>query len=162
MGMMDRINRFRRDTRANVIILLALAALPTVGVVGAGLEYGRYNILRGRLDTAADGAAITAIATARDYITQNASSQSGSALTESAISTGKIQAAKAIAANAGSVARLFAVTTSIDLTRKFQSISGSVRYSASYPSIFGKLVGHNTLAMAGEAASSLTLTTYIN
>jgi putative Flp pilus-assembly TadE/G-like protein len=162
MGMMDWLNRFRRDTGANVILLFGLFALPTIGIVGAGLEYGRFNILRGRLDTAADAAAIAAIATARDFITQNAGSQSGSALTDAAIAAGKAQAAKAFAANAGSVTRLFAVTPSIDLTRNGQGIGGQVKYSATYPSVFGKLFGYSTWPFSGKATSTLTLTTYIN
>ena len=55
------IARFRRDTRANIAITFALAAIPVLGAVGAATDYSLAARIRTKLQSAADTAAVAAV-----------------------------------------------------------------------------------------------------
>jgi Flp pilus assembly protein TadG len=57
--------RFHGDRRANVTVTFALALIPTIGLVGAGIDYSRANSSKSRLQAATDAAAL--IAASRNY-----------------------------------------------------------------------------------------------
>jgi Flp pilus assembly protein TadG len=54
------LKRFRRDQRGGVVVMLALAIVPLIGMAGAAVDYSRANSLRGSLQKAADSAALVA------------------------------------------------------------------------------------------------------
>jgi Flp pilus assembly protein TadG len=59
-GLRELLARFRSDRRANVTVTFALALIPTMGLVGAGIDYSRANSVKSRLQTSADAAALIA------------------------------------------------------------------------------------------------------
>ncbi|GEP06398.1 pilus assembly protein [Methylobacterium oxalidis] len=156
----DGAARFGRDRGANVAILVGFAALPMIGLCGAGVEYARGVAVQSRLNAAADAAAIAAIRAAADYAAQNAGSQSGTALAGGIASAGQAQAAKAFAANAGWALRSVPVTPVVSVDRAGQTFTATVRYAASYPSTFAKLFGIEAMRVGGSAASSVTAASY--
>ncbi|WP_336488206.1 pilus assembly protein TadG-related protein [Methylobacterium nigriterrae] len=154
--------RLRCDQSANVAIVFALAALPTIGLLGLGIEHGQRTVFRNRLDAAADAAAIAAIKGASDYVAQNSGSQSGAALTDGAIAAGTALGAKAFATNAGKVTLTVPAVPTVRMARQGQTFTANVQYAGSYPSAFGKLFGTSTVALSGGAASSVTMGSYLD
>src|ERR1700752_950997 len=55
------IVRFRRDTRANIAITFAIAAIPILGAVGLATDYSMAVRIRTKLQSAADTAAVAAV-----------------------------------------------------------------------------------------------------
>jgi Flp pilus assembly protein TadG len=50
--------RFRRDSRGNVVVIFALALVPLLGFVGAAVDYSRAAMIHGRLQSAVDATAL--------------------------------------------------------------------------------------------------------
>lgn len=57
---MTRFNRRSRRTAGNVALIFALAAIPAVTILAAGIELTRVNNAKAKLDRATDAAALTA------------------------------------------------------------------------------------------------------
>jgi Flp pilus assembly protein TadG len=153
-----------RDRRGNVAMMFALTAVPLIALMGLGIDYYRDLSNKARLDAAADAAALSAISTAQAYINANSASQVDPTLTANAIAAGKAQAAKAFAANAGTVELAAPTTPQITLARPphTQTFNATVAYSAQIPTAFGGLVGVNTLNITGSSGSSLTMGKYLD
>jgi Tfp pilus assembly protein PilV len=58
---MDWVRRFLRDDKGGVAIIFGLSILPVAGLVGAAVDYNRSSQVRGRLQAAADAAALAAV-----------------------------------------------------------------------------------------------------
>jgi Flp pilus assembly protein TadG len=56
----DLLARFRADQRANVTVTFVLALIPTIGLVGAGIDYSRASSVKSRLQASTDAAALFA------------------------------------------------------------------------------------------------------
>src|SRR4051794_40769907 len=59
--MLSALRRIRHDNAGNVALILAVAALPTLGAVGAGIDYSIAYRARSKLQAVADAAALVAV-----------------------------------------------------------------------------------------------------
>ncbi len=59
--MSSKLASFGRDRRGNVAVILAIAAIPTLGAVGAGIDYSIAYRARTKLQAVADTAALVAV-----------------------------------------------------------------------------------------------------
>lgn len=150
------------DRAGTSAVIFAISLVPVVGILGLGLDYSGALARKARLDAAADAAAVSAIATARDYITTNGSSQTDPTLTNNAIAAGKSQGAKTFSLNAASDFGTLAASPNVVLDRVGQTITSTVSYSATSPTSFGGLFGVRSFALGSSAGSSLTLGSYID
>lgn len=65
-SLRELISRFAQDTRGNVMIIFAAAAVPmAVGVAGA-MEFSQYHSMKSALQEASDRAALSAMAAMRE------------------------------------------------------------------------------------------------
>ena len=102
---------------ANATIIFGLTLLPTLGIIGFGIDCYTALSNKERLDAAADAAARSAISAAQTYINTNAANQSDPALTTSALAAGKAQALKAFPLNAGTSLVAVPATPTVSVTR---------------------------------------------
>ncbi|WP_019903244.1 pilus assembly protein TadG-related protein [Methylobacterium sp. 77] len=149
--------RTRRD--GNVLIVFALSAVPMIGVAGIGIEYMRANYYRTQYDKAVDAATITAITTARDYISSNPNNEVDP--TESAKTLAVTRGMAAFRVNAGPLLASLPLTPVLTVTRTANVVSATATYATTYGSAFGKVLGDVTnVQVAGKSASSLSLGNY--
>ena len=88
------------DRSGSVNNIFGLSVIPLVGMVGLGADYGVAQVVKLKLDNAADSAAVAAVATAKAYV---AAHPSDADQTTKAISAGLERANRAFAANAGTL-----------------------------------------------------------
>ncbi|NEU13089.1 VWA domain-containing protein [Methylobacterium sp. BTF04] len=158
-GRFPRLPGLRNDRGGNVLVIFALAAVPLIGIVGVGIEYIRGISYRARFDKAADAATITAITTARDYISTNPKNEADP--TQSATALAVTRGLAAFRANAGSTLASVPLTPTLTVTRTGGVVTANATYSASYPSAFGRVLSiASDMAISGKSASSLTLSNY--
>jgi Flp pilus assembly protein TadG len=60
-SMISALKRIRHDTAGNVAMILAVAAIPTLGSVGAAIDYSIAYRARSKLQSVADAAALVAV-----------------------------------------------------------------------------------------------------
>ena len=153
---------FGGDLRGTSAVIFAMSLVPVIGILGLGLDYSGALARKARLDAAADAAAVSAIITARDYITANGSSQSDPNLTNNAIAAGKDQGTKTFSLDAAADISTLATNPNVVLNRVGQTITSTVSYSSTSPTSFGGLFGVRSFALGSSAGSSLTLGSYID
>lgn len=156
-----RLRRLRTDRGGNVVLIFALSLVPLLGITGLGLDYMRGVNYRTHFDRAADAATITAIATARDYISQNPKGEDDP--TQSALALAKVRGLAAFRVNAGPMLTSLPLIPDLTVTRTGGVITAQVTYGSSFLSPFSKVLGDMaSVAVAGKSVSSLTLSSYID
>jgi Flp pilus assembly protein TadG len=145
--------RGRLGRAGNILILVALAAVPLIGMVALAVDFGRASLVKGKLDLAADEAALLATTAASNGWKE-----------------GNVNAlAEAIAA---AQARFRAQTTSqsavaigplnVALTRVGGLFNVTVSYTAQTTTTFAQVVGIATLPISGQSSASLSLNPYVD
>jgi Flp pilus assembly protein TadG len=76
--LLQTLRRFRRSDGGNVVFLFALTMVPTIGLVGAAIDYSRANSAKSAMQSAIDSTAL--------MLSKDVSSLSQSALNEKAAS----------------------------------------------------------------------------
>ncbi|KQP73010.1 hypothetical protein ASF60_10745 [Methylobacterium sp. Leaf113] len=156
-----RLRRLRTDRGGNVVLIFALSLVPLIGITGLGLDYMRGVNYRTHFDRAADAATITAIATARDYISQNPKGEDDP--TQSALALAKARGLAAFRVNAGPMLTSLPLIPDLTVTRTGGVITAQVTYGSSFLSPFSKVLGDMaSVAVTGKSVSSLTLSSYVD
>lgn len=124
----------------------ALSLLPMMVLVGLGVDYGRGLTVKTELDTAADAAALSAVANSVNQYTLP---------TPAAIQT-------YFSAAVGSLPAGTTYTVTAASSTNVTTLSTTVNYTAEIPTVFGGLVGLPTIKIYGTASSSGQLPTYVN
>jgi Flp pilus assembly protein TadG len=162
----DRVARITRRLRSlrdarggNVLIVFALALVPLIGLIGVGVDYIRGINYRAHFDRAADAATITAIATARDYISANPNNESNP--TASALALGQTRGLSAFRVNAGAMLNSLPLTPTLTVTRTGNVVMATATYASTFSSPFSRVFSDITsIAVAGKSSSSLALGNY--
>jgi Flp pilus assembly protein TadG len=150
------LQRFARDRRGNVLILIGFLLVPVIGCIGFAADYGIALTNKARCDAAADAAVIVAINTAQTVL-----SGGGSATT--AVSQGKTAAAAAFKANAGALGFANVPTPNVQIpTPTGLTVTATVSYSMSVATQFSKVLGVPSITVGNTSAASLSRPTYQN
>ncbi|RYY11182.1 MAG: hypothetical protein EON55_14830, partial [Alphaproteobacteria bacterium] len=153
------LRRLRDERGGNVLMVFALALIPLIGLSGLGVDYVRGINYRTHFDRASDAATITAIATARDYISTNPKNEADP--TASALALARTRGLAAFRVNAGPMLNSLPLTPNLTVTRTGNVVSASASYASSYESPFSRAMGNLTsIAVSGVSTSSLTLGNY--
>jgi Flp pilus assembly protein TadG len=151
-----QLRRLRDERDGNVLMVFALALVPLIGLTGLGVDYVRGINYRTHFDRAADAATITAIATARDYISNNPNNEANP--TPAALALGKTRGLAAFRVNAGPMLNSMPLEPNLSVTRTAGVVSATLSYASNYESPFSRVLGNLTsIAVAGTSNSSLTL-----
>ncbi len=155
------VRRFTRDRRGNVLILVGLGLLPLLGMVALGVDYSVTLTARAKLDTAADAAAVAGVVAAKNYITNYTGSGSPNA---GAIAAANTVALSQFNSNTGATTRLGTLqSVTSNFTIVGSTINGSVSYSYTRGTFFGKLLGRNSLTVNNSiSATTQGSKTYAN
>ncbi len=154
-----RIRQWSDDRAGAVAVLYAVAALPLIGVIGIGIDYGFMLSVKSKLDMASDAAAIAGATGANDYITAYTGSSDPTA---SATAAGQAQAQAQFNANRGGLPNGTITFNPPTITRSGSTITSAVSYSFSMPTLFMAVLGTKTMTVTGGSAASVTLPTYVN
>lgn len=153
--------RFWRDERGNVFIIIGLGIMPALGIVALGVDYSVTLTAKAKLDTAADAAAVAGVVAAKNYITNytgTGSPNAGAIAAANAVASSQFNSNTGTTANLGS---LNSVTPSFTIVGN--TISGSVSYSYTRQTFFGKMLGRSSLTVNNTiSATTQGSKTYAN
>jgi len=145
---------FRANSRGNVAIITALAALPMMAAVGCAMDYANASMIRTKLQAAADAAALAAVSINSPVIaTAKTMSSNGT------VSGGSTYATNFFSAN---VPTAYSVTPTATVTLSGTTITAVVSFTMTVPTYFMGLVGYPNIAIGSSSTASYSLPTYIN
>jgi Flp pilus assembly protein TadG len=146
--MINLLRRFCKDRGANVAIIFAIASLPTIYLLGIGLDFSSAVRRQSQLDAAADAAAIAAVTPsmmAQD--SQNAATAATNVFNAKAVGLGGLQAAP---------------TPTVNITNNGLVRTATVAYTANATNNFPTLLGKTSWAISGSSSASATVMPNIN
>jgi Flp pilus assembly protein TadG len=137
----------------NVLLLVALSAVPLIGVVALAVDFGQTSSVKSKLDLAADSAALLAT---------TAASNAWKAGDQNAIPEA-IAAAKArFVSQAGFQPSASVTAVNVVLTQVGGLFTATVNYIATAQTTFARVLGITTLPIGGQSSSSLSLNPYVD
>jgi Flp pilus assembly protein TadG len=151
------ISRFRRDTRANIAVIFALATVPLITAVGCATDYSMAVRVRSKLQSAADTASLASISqkgagyTAATLMTSNGS-----------VPAGVTEANDIFNGNASTFAGYQNLSVNSTVTKTGATLASTVTFSADVPVTFMKIAGWSTMHITGQSKSSSSLPLYLD
>ncbi len=145
---------FRSSKRANVAVTFGLAALPIISAVGCLSDYSYANMIKTKLQAAADAATLATISN-NSPIIATAKSMSGSGT----ISGGATYAQNFFSADTTSIS---GASTTGSATKSGMTITATLNYTYSVPTTFMKVIGYSTINVTGSSQASVSLPVYIS
>jgi Flp pilus assembly protein TadG len=155
-----RAGEFRRDKRANVAIITALAMLPMIAAVGCVIDYTQATMIKTKLQAAADAAALATVSVNSSVVT-TAKAMTGSG----PVTGGTTFATNFFNANLSTAPEntgYSSVTPTATVAKNGQILTATVSFTAPVPTTFMGIVGFNNVTVSGTSTASYTLATYID
>ncbi len=153
---------FGANTRGNVAVISALAALPMMFAVGCVIDYSSAAMIRTRLQAAADAASLASVSINSPVIA-TAQSMNGNG----AVSGGSTYALGFFNANLSAAPATTGYTSlnptaTVSLTKN--TITATVSYTAQVPTYFVGLMGssYKNIAISGTSTATYTLASYLD
>jgi Flp pilus assembly protein TadG len=143
----EPLRRAARDRRGAVAVTYAIACVPIMLAVGAGIDYSYAAMVRTKLNALADAAALSAV---------NQASMSLS------VKSAKRDAEKLFNAQAKSLKRTKNIDVTATITQTGNERKAVVVYSANVPTTFMGLAGIQTVEVAGTSTAASATPTYID
>ena len=155
-----RAGEFRRDKRANVAIITALAILPMIAAVGCVIDYTSATMVKTKLQAAADAAALATVSVSSSVVaTAKTMSGNGPVTGGTTFATNFFNANLSTAPeNTG----YSSVTPTATVAKNGQILTATVSFTAPVPTTFMGIVGFNNVTVSGTSTASYTLSTYID
>ncbi len=144
---LGRLRRFGRHEGGTIATFAALAAIPLIFSVGAGVDYSSASTAKAKLDAVADAAALAAV----DH--QNITATVAAAQTT---------ATNVFNAEAVNLTNVTISNVSVTVTDSATSRTAVVSYTATKTNTFMSAVGIPTTTISGQSTSTAGLTTNIN
>ena len=142
------LHRYIRGREANVAIIFAFAALPTIYLLGMGLDYSSAVRRQSQLDAAADAAAIAAVTPAMmAQATQIATTAATNVFNAKAVGLGGLQSTP---------------TPTVTITNNGLVRTATVAYTAQATNNFPTLLGQTSWPISGTSTASSTVMPNIN
>ncbi len=150
--------RFRRNKSGNVALIFALALIPVLGMVGAGVDYSRATAVRTQLQAAADAAAVGAIAKA-----STGYHDALAMVNDGPITSGVTQALNIFNADASLKTGFTVTNVNATVMRATQQVTATVNYTATVPTDFIQVFGGgSSMTVSGTATAINNMPTYID
>lgn len=151
------IRQFIRDRRGNISVIFALACLPLITTVGCAVDYSRATQIRAKLQAAADAASVGAIAKSSP-----AFAAAGSMTSDGPITVGVTDATKIFDGNRDNQTGYTLLSVTPTVVKSGSTITSTVTFSASIPTMFLGVIGKSTLTMNGTSTSTANMPLYID
>jgi len=166
LGLM---NSFRKDRRGNIAVIFGIACLPVLSAIGCGVDYSEASRMRAKLQSAADAAAVASISqNSQGWLAASQMSGNG------AVTTAQTDAMNIFLGNINNVynpgnpnpgANLFTLNTpptAATVTKAGVSLTSTVTFNATVPTIFMNIFGFKSLTVAGSSSASSSLPMYLD
>jgi Flp pilus assembly protein TadG len=161
------VSRFRRDQRGNIAVIFAIACLPVLSAIGCGVDYSEASRMRAKLQSAADAAAVASISqNSQGWLAASQMTGNG------AVTTAQTDAMNIFLGNINNVynpgnpsQNLFTLNTpptAATVTKTGVSLTSTVTFNATVPTIFMNIVGFKSLTVAGSSSASSSLPMYLD
>ena len=139
---------FQSDSRGNVAIITALAALPMMAAIGCAIDYSNASMIRTKLQAAAD-AAVLATVSVNSPVVATSKGMTGNG----AVSGGSTYAANFFSANLP--AGYTSVTPTATVTLTGTTVTAVVSFSTSVSTYFMGIVGYPSITIGSSSTASL-------
>ncbi len=146
---------FQSNSRGNVAIITALAALPMMAAIGCAVDYSNASMIRTKLQAAADAAALATVSVNSPVIA-TAKTMTGNGT----VSGGSTYAANFFSANLPTGYTSVSPTATVTLTGT--TITAVVSYSTTVSTYFMGILGYPRITIGSSSTASYSLPTYIN
>ncbi len=161
------MNRFRRDQRGNIAVIFGIACLPVLSAIGCGVDYSEASRMRAKLQSAADAAAVASISrNSQGWLAASQMTGNGE------VTTAETDAMNIFNGNINTVynpnttgTNLFTLNNSLTkatVTKTGVSLTSTVAFNATVPTIFMNVVGFKSLTVAGSSSASSSLPMYLD
>jgi Flp pilus assembly protein TadG len=160
---------FRRDQRGNIAVIFAIACIPVLSAIGCGVDYSEASRMRAKLQSAADAAAVASISkNSQGWLAASQMTGNG------AVTTAETDAMNIFLGNINNVynpgnpspsANLFTLNTpptAAVVTKTGVSLTSTVTFNATVPTIFMNVVGFKSLTVSGSSSASSSLPMYLD
>lgn len=137
----------------NILILVALAAVPLIGMVALAVDFGRTSVVKGRLDLAADSAALLAT---------TAASNAWKAGDLNAVPEAIAAAEGRFRAESANQTDVALGSVNVGLTQNGGLFNASVVYTAETPTTFARVLGISALPISGQSSASLSFNPFVD
>jgi Flp pilus assembly protein TadG len=144
---LDQVGRFRRHEGGTMAMFMALASIPIIFSVGAGIDYSTSNMAKSKLDAVADAAALSAV----DH-----TAISGTAAAAQTTATDVFNA------GATNIKNVTVGTVTVTVTDSATGRTAVVSYTATKANAFMGLMGIPRTTLSGGATAQAGLSTNIN
>ena len=146
---------FQSNSRGNVAVITALAALPMMAAIGCAIDYSNASMIRTKLQAAAD-AAVLATVSVNSPVVATSKGMTGNGT----VSGGSTYAANFFSANLPAGYTSVSPTATVTLTGT--TVTAVVSYSTTVSTYFMGIVGYPSITIGSSSTASYTLPTYID
>jgi Flp pilus assembly protein TadG len=151
------ISRFRLDTRANIAVIFAIAAVPIITAVGCATDYSMAARMKSKMQSAADSASLASISVhSAGWTAATAMTTNGS------VAAGVTEANAIFNGNATTFSGYQGLAVTSTVTKTGATLTSIVNFAADVPVTFMKIAGWDTMHIAGSSTSSYTMPLYLD
>jgi Flp pilus assembly protein TadG len=151
------ISRFRHDNKANIVTIFAFTLVPILTAIGCATDYSLAVRMKSKMQSAADGASVSSIATnsagwkAAILMTSNGS-----------VAAGVTDANNIFNGNVAGVPGYNNLSLTSTVTKTKSMLTSTVQFSAQVPTVFLSIIGYQYLTITGNSSSSASLPLYLD
>ncbi len=146
---------FQSNSRGNVAVITALAALPMMAAIGCVIDYSNASMIRTKLQAAADAAALATVSINSPVIATAKGMTGGGT-----VSGGSTYASNFFSANLPAGYTNLTPTATVTVTGT--TITAVVSFSTTVSTYFMGILGYPNITIASSSTASYALPTYIN
>jgi Flp pilus assembly protein TadG len=151
------VSRFRRNSRGNVAIIFAIAAIPLISAVGCAVDYSLATRMKAKMQTAADAAGIAALSQkSPGFLAATVMTGNGS------VTAGVADANNVFDANMSGITGYQNLIRSSTVTKTGIKLTATITYTADVPVSFLKVIGFQQLRVTGVSSSAASLPPYLD
>src|SRR6266852_1644870 len=151
------ISRFRRDNKANGVVLFAFSLVPILTAIGCATDYSLAVRMRSKMQSAADGASVASISTnSAVYLAAIQMTSNGS------VPAGVTDANNIFNGNVSGVPGYNNLSVTSTVTKTKAVLTSNVQFSAQVPTVFLSIIGYQYLTINGSSSSSASLPLYLD
>jgi Flp pilus assembly protein TadG len=151
------ISRFRRDTRANIAVIFAIAAVPIITAVGCATDYSMAARMKTKLQAASDTASLASIS-----INSAGWTAATAMVSDGSVPAGVTEANNIFNGNAATFSGYQNLSVTSTVTKTGATLTSVVTFGADVPVTFMKVAGWTTMHVTGSSTSSYSMPLYLD
>jgi Flp pilus assembly protein TadG len=151
------LSRFRRDKKANIAVIFAIACIPVMTSVGCAIDYTFATRMKAKMQSSADAAAVASIS--QKSLGYNAAvlmSGNGS------VPAGVTDANNIFNGNLSTVTGYTNLNLTSTVTKTGVKLASDVRFTADVPVTFMSIIGFTAMTISGESKATASLPPYLD